>query len=120
MQIVELNLNHLYFYCPATGECILDPKKSNDVAKSLMGYWVDEDLYLPLLKNKNLEKKFNKFISKQELKDDFTIDCEVLEKFLKKYNEANWVCFKITTKSMACGPNYSTVYLIINMDTHIN
>lgn len=121
MQIVSLELNHLNFYCPATGEVILDSEHCNDNAKSLMGYWVNEDFYLPMFNNKALEIEFKNYLKQQELSDDFTLESETLEQFIKQYDEKNWVCFKITTGGIGCGgPMYSTVYMVIDMDTTVS
>jgi len=42
MQIVRLILDHINFFCPATGERITGGGLSaNDEARSLVGYWID-------------------------------------------------------------------------------
>lgn len=123
MQIVELELNHFNFYCPATGECILNPgEQCNEDAASLMGYWVDEVIDEPFLKDELLKKDFEAFINYQEEQDeDFFLGVEELEQFLTEFEVPNWVVYKITTSGMGCGgPMCSTVYMIIDMDTTTN
>lgn len=123
MHILELKLNHLYFYCPATGVCILNPdEQCNEDAKSLIGYWVDEMMYEPFLKNERLQAEFETYIQEnEEIDQDFYFGTEELESFLTNFVAPNWVAYKITTKGFGCGgPICSTVYLLIDMDTTDN
>ena len=123
MQIVELELNHPNFYCPVTGEFILKAdEQCNEDATSLMGYWVDEVIDSPFLKDELLKKDFAAFMSYHEEQDeDFSLGFEELEQFLTEFEVPNWVVYKITTSGMGCGgPMCSTVYMIIDMDTTTN
>ena len=120
MQIVELELNHFNFYCPATGEFILmEDEPCNEDAASLMGYWVDEVINEPFLKDEQLKKDFEAFINYHEEEDeDFSLGFEELEQFLTEFEAPNWVVYKITTCGIGCGgPICSTVYFVIDMNT---
>jgi hypothetical protein len=120
MQIVELELNHFNFYCPATGEYILvEDEPCNEDAASLMGYWVDEVIEEPFLKNQLLKKELEAFINDQEEQDeDFSFGFKELEQFLTEFKEPSWVVFKLTTCGIGCGgPMCNTVYLVIDMNT---
>jgi hypothetical protein len=119
MQIVELELDHFNFFCPATGEQILSPTDCNEEAASLMGYWIDEMIYEPCLKDELLKKDFAAFMNYHEEQDEgFWLGFEELEQFFTEFDAPNWVVFKLTTRGMGCGgPMCSTVYFVIDMNT---
>jgi hypothetical protein len=117
MQLLNLELEHLNLFCPATGEEILSPEDVNESAKSLKAYWVDEVMYEPFIKDEALEQAWKVFIEKYEEEHDDLPDSGEIEDFLVNYPEPNWVIYKITTCGMACGPVWSTVWNIIDMNT---
>ena len=52
MQLIDLSLSHLNFYCPATGQLICNENDgANYEADSLMGYWSSYSLQEPFIKN---------------------------------------------------------------------
>lgn len=119
MQIVELELNHYNFYCPATGHLILsDGGDGTENAKSLKGLWVDEVFEEPTFKDETFQKAWEEYYEKH-LDEDTDFEFDILEKFLKETKNETWVCYKITTSGMACGPVSTTVWLVIDMDTEI-
>jgi hypothetical protein len=113
MQIVSLKLNHYNFFCPVTGERILDEAYCNENAKSLRGFWLDEFLADPTINSTKLESAWNKFVQKEG--DEAFMNTDLLEKFLQAYPQPNWVVFKITNVSY--GPQ--TVWKVIDMSTVI-
>lgn len=119
MQIIALELDHLNFFCPATGEQILSPTDCNEEAASLKGYWVDEVLYEPFLKDEQLKKDFEAFMQYHEEQEEyFSLGFKELEHFFTEFDAPNWVVFKITTRGIGCGgPMCSTVYKVIDMNT---
>lgn len=120
MQIVELELSHFNFYCPVTGEVITDEDAPpmNEDAKSLMGFWIDEVLHEPIIKDKLLETDWKKYVKKFEKESDGDLpDYEDLRKFLSTYKSPTWVVFEITTSGFGHGFHSSTVWYIIDMET---
>lgn len=121
MQIVELELSHYNFFCPVTGEYIVkEGEPANDDVPSLMGYWVNEVIDEPFIKNPALQKGYDLFLlSEKAENENFYLDFEAVEKFLSTLEAENWVTYKITTKGMSCngGPVWETVYFVIDMDT---
>lgn len=117
MQLLNLELDHFNLYCPSTGEKILSPEDVNENAKSLKAYWVDEVMYEPFIKDEALEQAWKVFIEKYEEEHDEFPDYEEIETFLVNYPEPNWVIYKITNHGIACGPVWSTVWQIIDMNT---
>ena len=62
MQIIELELSHFNFYCPATGELLCNEDDGvNEQAKSLMGYWCDLVFEEPYIKDEILKKDWKAF-----------------------------------------------------------
>lgn len=120
MQIVELELSHLNFYCPVTGEVIVDEDAPpmNENAKSLMGFWIDEVLHEPIIKNKVLQTRWNKFEKKieKETEGDYP-DYEDLRKFLTDFKNPTWVVFEITNSGVGHGFDSNTVWFVIDMET---
>lgn len=117
MQIVSLELNELRFYCPITGKAIVSPEECNNDVDSLLGYWVNEVIDEPFIKDKNLEEKYEAFIAKKEASDaDFCFYSDTLEEFLQDFQAENHVTFKITTRWVDyVGPQSSTVYIVLDM-----
>jgi hypothetical protein len=119
MQIVELELNHLNFYCPATGHPILSEDGDGTAgAKSLKGLWIDEVFSEPEFKDAAFEKAWKAYYE-EHFDEEEDNEYEIQEEFLKTYPEANWVTYKITTSGIACGPISSTAWLVIDMDTEV-
>ena len=117
MQLLELELDHLNLFCPSTGEFILlEDEGVNEEAESLKGYWVDEVMYEPFIKDKKLQQAWDLFIEKYEEEHADFPDYKEIEAFLVDYPQPNWVIYKITTCGMACGPIWSTVWTLIDMN----
>jgi hypothetical protein len=121
MQMIELELNHNNFFCPATGEYILkEDEDANHDASSLMGYWLADCIDDPFIKNSSLQNEYDLFLKSEQAEDeDFRLDQEELEKFLANFVAENWVVFKITSGGFGCsgGPIWQIVYFVIDMNT---
>lgn len=116
MQIIELELNHNNFFCPATGEYILkEDEDANHDAASLMGYWLGDCIEEPFIKNAALQENYDLYVlNKQNKNSNFRIGSNELENFLTHLDVKNWVVFKIST-----GGNFrpwQIVYFVIDMD----
>ena len=100
MQILELELSNLDFYCPFTGEFICTEEKGyNEDAKSLIGYWVNEIRDQPFIKDKELQDKWDVFVETYENENDCFPDSEEIDDFFKSY-DSEWIVFKICTYGM--------------------
>jgi len=117
MQLLDLELDHFNFYCPATGEQILSDDDCNDNAKSFVGYWLDEFMTEPTIKNKQLAADWEKFYDELEEKHNREPKYNEVEQFLIDYPQQNWVIYKITNCGMACGPVCNTVFIVLDMNT---
>jgi len=110
MQIIELRLSHYNFFCPATGKRITCEEDCDDNVESLKAYWCDLFFDEPFIKDKQLEADWLAFVAKHhEETDGNDSDIEVLEKFLREYDNKNWVVFRFG--------GHSTAWHIIDMDT---
>ena len=117
MQIVEIALDKLNFYCPVTGEYIFKENESvNEDAQTLMAYWIDLAFEDPFIKNEKLQNEWDKFCEnyvKENNEED--PDFDAFEEFISSIKWNNWVCFKLTENGMACGPTSSTVWKILDL-----
>ena len=115
MQVLDLILSHPNFYCPVTGECILNGKDPiNDNCPSVMGYWVSECFSEPVLESP-LSEDWSNYATTQEGLGE-PVGVESLEQFLADYVAPTWVTFCISTIGEACGPSGVTVWLVIDMN----
>jgi hypothetical protein len=117
MQIIELRLSHFDLYSPVNGEPIANEDIGFNVdAKSLVGYWMDEVMNEPFIKNNEFASKWEERIAeKEEELEDYLDYYEALETFLKEYSCPTWIVFKITTGTEAGGPGDETVWFVIDM-----
>jgi hypothetical protein len=117
MQFVDLVLDHPNFFCPVTGQCILNGSDPiNDEIPSVIGYWVSENFSDPSLVGQ-LKLDWELFVSKQtELGED--IEFVSLEKFLQDYPERNWVTFCLSQIGAAGGSTGTTVWIVLDMNVH--
>lgn len=119
MQMLNLDLNHTNFYCPATGECILmEGEPINEDVQSLLGYWHSAFLDEPVILHPDLQFAWDSYLEKHEKDDEFDYGWESVEDFLDNYLAPNYVVFCITTRGWANGPVADTVWLVIDMNKH--
>jgi len=120
MQIIKLELSHLNFYCPVTGETICDEKAlpMNENATSLMGFWISEVLHEPILNNKLLKTSWEKYVVAFEAENDGDVpDYEDLRRFFANFEGPTWIVFEITSSGFGHGFNSNTVWYVIDMET---
>ena len=110
MQIIQLELSHDHFFCPATGKRITGPN-SYEASPAQVGMWISEIMESPEIADPALESQWNRYV--EALAEDDFIE---VEGFLQSLEMPNHVCFEITTSGMACGPCSSTVWYVIDMD----
>lgn len=93
MQIVNLESWNRDFYCPVTGKNLMEVygDELKEVG-SFKGQWVDVDYEMPIVNCETLEAaweaRYRSFKNEDENEDD---DDEVLEAFLREYDQPNWV-----------------------------
>ena len=115
MQIVSLELDHYNFYSPSTGGVILDEEDCHDTEPSLLGYWLDEFWREPHINDKELDEKWQLYLSNYEelsANDNFVDEFRSLEDFFTNIILDNVVVFKVTDKL----PTTLTVYLVVDLN----
>jgi hypothetical protein len=118
MKIVELELKHYNFYCPATGLWITSENDVNHDAPSLLGYWLDEFWREPFIKDESLKKKWESYMVNFEVLEnspEFVNQFASLEDFFKNLNFNNVVVFKIIDNL----PDSRTPYFMLNLNTKL-
>lgn len=114
MQLIDLNLSHDNFFCPATGHHIVGPEHY-DPSPAMLGMWHCEVLDQPEIQDTALQKAWDTYFGKISENEDFYWDID-LESFMESVERPNLACFKITTSGFACGPVHTTVWFVIDMD----
>ena len=118
MKIVELELNHYNFYCPATGVWITCEDDVNHDAPSLLGYWLDEFWREPFIKDEFLKQKWETYMENFEALEsspEFVNKFESLKDFFRNLNLNNAVVFKIEDDL----PHSRTPYFILDLNTKL-
>ena len=107
MKIIDLDLDHSNFFCPATGAQITssDAYEPSAAQVGMFHYEVPE---APDIQHPGLQALWDAYAAKTEELD--------LDEFLASVDHGTWVAFKITTHGMACGPVSSTWILVIDMN----
>lgn len=124
MKIIQfsVNIETERMYCPSTDEVIFAPdfEEIDESAEAFIAYWHDEVLDEPSITDSDLESAWNEFYEKW---DDLTEDldpCEAVEKFLREYENPQWIVYECLYSGMACGPVSNTVYYVVKADTIID
>lgn len=110
MQIVQFELSHDNFYCPATGTCIFSDAGVNEHAPSVQAIWTLETMEEPVLNNEILSKQWQTY--RTGLQDQEDLGSEELLSFLRKYDQPTWLCFELSSQGL---PG-SECWIVINMD----
>lgn len=121
MNIIEINVDDSTdrMYCPSTEEVIFSPdmKEVNEDADAFIGYWHNEILDQPEIKDPKLLDSWEKYFeSWDELMEDMD-PSEIVENFLRNYQNEQWAVYQSRLTSMACGPVATTVYMVVKADT---
>jgi hypothetical protein len=120
MQLLDLKLTHLNLYCPVTGEPIsVENDNVYDNARSLIGYWIDEILHEPFIKDDSLQQAWNTFLENFETENNDLPGYDEIETFLIAYPKPNWVLYKISTVDEENGPICGTTWFIVDMNVTI-
>ena len=119
MQIVKLESWNYDFYCPVTGRLLTEGDPGQLDIPTFRGLWVNNFFDEPTVSCEALEKawrsRYLKFLEEDEEEEVWVED--VLESFLKAYEEPNWVGFELTTHGIACGPVCNTVWFVLDLGT---
>lgn len=120
MQIVKLHLDHYNFYCPVTGQRILDEETFNKSPALRFAYVDVGDFEFADEEIKNLFDEYKKLHG--EDKDSL----DLFEEFVENTTLVDVIVFQITHSGIACGPASTTVWFAIDMNydeddqSHIN
>ena len=108
-------------YCPSTNEVIFAPNYEEiyDGAEAFIAYWHGEVLDEPTITDDNLATAWQNYQEIwDELLDEFDV-YELVEQFLRDYENPEWIVLECTFHGMACGPVSTTVYYVVKADTII-
>jgi len=112
MQTVRLILDHSNFYCPVTGKLITS-EESFAPSPATVFTFVDEAYEF-----ENITPELRTIWDQldEEIDNDDDLDYEPFDKFCEQIEDDSIVCFRITTRGMACGPTSTTIYIAIDMN----
>jgi hypothetical protein len=103
MQIISIHSENLNLYSPSTGEVLCHEETGyNEDAQSLLGYWVQEVLYEPFIKNPDLQKAWDAYMEESDarMEADDEYPGPDVDEFLARYNHPSWLVFRIETAGM--------------------
>ena len=103
MQIITLELENLNLYSPSTGEVLCHEETGyNEEAQSLMGYWVQEVMDDPFIKNPDLQQAWDRYMEQSDarLEADDEYPGPDVDEFLEQYDHPTWIAFRIETFGM--------------------
>jgi|GEM_PF-6263055 len=99
--------NPVYFYCPVTGTCILEPGNFEPSA-AVRGYWDSELGYNPEKLSEPMAATWQEFVGSLE---DEWVGAEEVEKFLREYDAPEGLAVHIST-----GSDFSQTDLFLIID----
>jgi hypothetical protein len=111
MKQIELDLDHVNFYCPVTGEQIVSSELCTPSPATAFIYLDEIGDFVEI--SEEFAEINEKIIEKENEDEDF-FHFETFMKAIKKIK--NLIVFSITTRGMACGPVSSTVHIGIDMN----
>jgi len=103
MQIITLELENLNLYSPSTGEVLChEDTGTNEDARSLMGFWTQELMDTPLIKNPALLQAWDAYMEESDarLEADDEYPGPDVDEFLFQYDHPTWIAFRIDTWGM--------------------
>jgi hypothetical protein len=117
MQVLRINRWDDRFYCPVTGQRVLN-EQLEPSAPTFRGLWFTEVIDEPTIVLPELESAWIQYVAQAGAsEEDDTID---LEDFLSKYESDSLVAFCFTSHSMACGPVAETVWIVLDLSIEID
>lgn len=113
-------------YCQSTHEVIFDAfydtvnysMHLNERARALIAWWDEEAFDAPEIKNEKLKAAWERYFEELDEWNDTEI-VKSIEKFLKEYENDEWVVYEIEHKISYYSPNSTTVYYVVLADTEI-
>ena len=100
MQIITIELENLNIYSPSTGEVLCHEETgTNEDARSLMGFWTEELIDTPLIKNPALQQAWDAYMEDTDarLEADDEYPGPDVDEFLEQYDAPTWIAFRIKT-----------------------
>jgi hypothetical protein len=111
MKKIDLDLDHVNFYCPVTGEQIISSELCTPSPATAFIYLDEIGDFVEI--SDEFTEINEKVIEKENEEEEF-FHFESFMKAIKKIK--NLIVFSITTRGMACGPASSTVHIGIDMN----
>lgn len=106
-------------YCPSTDEVLVYLEDIMEEASALIAYYLLGYLDEPFIKNEKLAAAWDTYYARWNEMDEDMRDWEKLEKFLKEYDQPEWIAMEHTDHGIACGPIGQTVYWVVKADSII-
>lgn len=120
MQIVQLALSHLNFYCPATGEQIMGADTATNLdVQSMVAYWEEGFLKSPDVKDKALAEDWKAYYLNYKMEHEGEEpEGEELLHFLRNYDGPHWVVFELTPWIIDSFGNSRKMWFVLNLDAN--
>ena len=122
MEIRQVSPSSSYdrMYCPSTNEIIFAPgyEEIRTNADAFIAYWHGDVLADPYITDSKLEADWKEYYEKRTELSGIDL-WELVEKFLKDYNNPGWIVYECTFYGIACGPVRTLVYFVVKADTLI-
>lgn len=112
MQIIELHTDTEEFFCPVTGHHI-QGDEHYDASNAVRGMWLTEIENEPEVSDPAFLETWENYCEKVSNDDDGCLD---MREFFKSVEKPNWVVFEFHRRGIACGPVFSTQWIVIDMN----
>ena len=111
MQIIELHTDTEDFFCPVTGNHI-QGEEHFEPSPALRGMWLTEIEDEPMVDDPDFLEAWENYYEKFRNDDEGWLD---MREFFESIEKPNWVVFEFHRRGIACGPVFSTQWLVIDM-----
>jgi hypothetical protein len=121
MQIIRLIYNRDNFYSPATGEIIANKVTGiNGEAVSLIGYWNEDALNKPFIKNTIMQASWESMIIENALaieagENEYSDFIYRVLQFLKDYISTEWVVFELVSGNPDSDEVLKKIWCVIDL-----
>ena len=111
MQIIKLKLDHYNFYCPVTGNPIMDGETLDLTNSALLAHWFDEDFLNPHINELSLRMQWEDY--KRDFDSYHYIDSSLILNFLEGYQSMDYVAFSISENGTSVqSKNHQNIFVI--------
>ena len=119
MQLVQLALSHLNFYCPATGEQITGAEGTNLDVPSIVAYWEEGFLKTPTTEDQVLKEAWKEYFHKYKREHEGEEpEGEDLLVFLRNYDKPHWVGFELRPWTVDRFGSSIRIWFVLDLDAN--